>query len=80
MSVNTGKSHRGVNRANVNHPSAFRSVNPCVSIHRFRHVRWGRGASQSKRGFSYYKRLEIELSLYLLCLAKSSHALVFAEA
>jgi hypothetical protein len=32
MSVYIGKSHRGVNRANVNHPSAFRSVNPCVSV------------------------------------------------
>jgi hypothetical protein len=41
MSVYIGKSHRGVNRANVNHPSAFRSVNPCVSIHRFRMVKIG---------------------------------------
>jgi hypothetical protein len=33
MSVYIGKGLRGVNRAKVNHPSAFRSVNPCVSIH-----------------------------------------------
>jgi hypothetical protein len=39
MSVYIGKCHRGVNRTNVNHPSAFRSVNPCVSIHRFRMVK-----------------------------------------
>ena len=39
MSVYIGKSHRGVNRANVKHPSAFRSANPSVSIHRFRMVK-----------------------------------------
>jgi len=39
MSVYIGKSLRGLNLANVNHPSAFRSGNPCVSVHRFRMVK-----------------------------------------